>query len=116
LVFTNDLSLVSHVPAGKKAVILLSTQRDYNTSMGEEKDHKPEFIMHSNATASGFDVQDKLVREDSCMKSTRHWCLKLFFSLTDVACVNAAKEESLKMSASFFSGRRNGKTTHKKKG
>ena len=37
------------------------------------------------------------------------------FSLTDVACINAAKE-SLKMSVSAFSGRRNGKTTHKKKG
>jgi len=78
LVFTNDLPLVSHVPAGKKVVILLSTQRDYNTSMGEEKDHKPEFIMHSNATESGYEIQNKLVREDTCMKSTRHWCLKLF--------------------------------------
>jgi hypothetical protein len=38
------------------------------------------------------------------------------FSLTDVACVNAAKEEALKMSVSAFSGRRNGKTTYKKKG
>ena len=38
------------------------------------------------------------------------------FSLTDVACVNAAKEESLKTSVSDFSGRRNGKTTYKKKG
>ena len=78
MVFINDLPLVSHVPARKKAVILLSTQCDYNTHMGEEKDHKPEFIMHSNATESGFDVQDKRVREDTCMKSTRHWYLKLF--------------------------------------
>jgi hypothetical protein len=62
----------------KKAVILLSSQRDYNTCMGEEKDHKPEFIMHSNATKSGFIILDKLVREDTCMKSTRRWCLKLF--------------------------------------
>jgi hypothetical protein len=36
--------------------------------------------------------------------------------LIDFACVNAAKEESLKMSVSSFSGRRNGKTTDKKKG
>jgi hypothetical protein len=78
LVFTNDLTLVSYVPARKKAVILLSTQHDYNTRMGEEKEHKPEFIMHSNATKSGFDIQDKLVREDTCMKSIRRWCLKLF--------------------------------------
>jgi hypothetical protein len=78
LVFTNDLTLESYVPARKNAVIILSSQRDYNTCMGEEKDHKLEFIMHSNATKSGFDVLDKLVGEDTLMKSTRHWCLKLF--------------------------------------
>jgi len=78
LVFTNDLTLVSYAPARKKAVNLLLSQCDYNTCMGEEKDHKPEFIMHSNATKSGFDVLDNLVREDTCMKSTRRWCLKIF--------------------------------------
>jgi hypothetical protein len=31
--------------------------------MGEEKDHKPEIIMHYNATKSGVDILDKLVRE-----------------------------------------------------
>jgi hypothetical protein len=34
------------------------------------------------------------------------------FSLTDVACVNAAKEESLKISVSALSGRIHGKTTY----
>jgi hypothetical protein len=29
--------------------------------MGEEKDHKPEIIMHNNATKSKVDVLDKLV-------------------------------------------------------
>jgi hypothetical protein len=61
--FTNDITLVSYVPARKKAVILLSSQHDYNTCMGEEKDHKPEFIMHSKATKSGSEVLDKLVRK-----------------------------------------------------
>jgi hypothetical protein len=63
LVFTDDITLVSYVPARKKAVILLSSQRDYNTCMAEEKDHKPEFIMHSKASKSGLEVLDKLVRE-----------------------------------------------------
>jgi len=58
--------------------------------MGEEKDHKPEIITHYNATKSGVDVLDKLVREYICMRSTRRWPLKLFLSLTDVACVNAS--------------------------
>ena len=35
--FTNDLTLVSYVPARKKAVILLSSQCDYEMCMGEEK-------------------------------------------------------------------------------
>ena len=40
--FTNDLTLVSYVPARNKTVILLSSQHHHDTSMGEEKDHKPE--------------------------------------------------------------------------
>jgi hypothetical protein len=31
--------------------------------MGEEKDHKPEIIMHNNTTKSGADVLDKLVNQ-----------------------------------------------------
>jgi len=57
--------------------------------MGEEKDHKPEIIMHCNAPNSGVDILDKLVREYICTRSTRHWPLKLFHNLIDVACVNA---------------------------
>jgi hypothetical protein len=45
--------------------------------------------MHYNATKSGDDVLDKLVREYTCKKSTRRWPLKLFLKLIDVACVNA---------------------------
>jgi hypothetical protein len=58
------------------------------TGMGEEKDRKPKIIMH-NVTKSMFHVPDQLVRECTCMRSTRCWCLKLFCSLIDVTCVNA---------------------------
>ena len=64
-------------------------QQHDDTCMGEEKDHKPEIIMHHNATKSGVDVLDKLVREYICMRSTRHWPLKLFLNLIDVAAVTA---------------------------
>jgi len=40
--FTNDLTLVSYVPARNKTVILLSSQHRDDTCMEEEKDHKPE--------------------------------------------------------------------------
>jgi len=57
--------------------------------MGEGKDHKPEIIMHYNATKSEVNILDKLVSEYTCTRSTRHWPLKLFLNLIDVAWVNA---------------------------
>ena len=57
--------------------------------MREEKDHKPEIMMQYNATKSGVDILDKLVREYTCTRPTRRWLLKLFLNLIDVACVNA---------------------------
>ena len=61
--FTNDLTLVSHVPARNKLVILLLSQHHEDTCIGEEKDCNPETMMHSDAIKNGFDVLDKLVRE-----------------------------------------------------
>jgi len=48
--------------------------------MGEEKDCNPEIMMHTDAMKNGVDVLDKLVKECSCMRSTRHWHFKLFLS------------------------------------
>jgi hypothetical protein len=89
--FTTDLTLVSHVPARNKAVILLSSQRhDNNVCVhGWGISHKPEITMHNYATRSGCNVLDELVRECTCIGSTMIWTLKLFFSLIAVACVNA---------------------------
>jgi hypothetical protein len=69
---TNDLTLVSHVPARNKAVILLSSRHYDDTCMGEEKDHKPKIIMHNNATKSRSDILEQLVMEGTCTRSTRH--------------------------------------------
>jgi hypothetical protein len=44
--FTSDVTLVSYIPARKKTAILLSQQHD-NTYMDEEKDFKPEILMHT---------------------------------------------------------------------
>jgi hypothetical protein len=74
--FTNDLTLVSYVPARNKPVILLLSQHHEDTCMGEEKDCNSEIMMHTDATKNGFDVLDKLVRECTCMRSTRNWCSK----------------------------------------
>jgi hypothetical protein len=87
--FTSNLTLVWHVPARNKAVILLSLQHHDDMCMGEEKDHKCEIIMHNNATKSGFDILDKLMREYTSTTSTRHRHFKLFLSLIAVTFVNA---------------------------
>jgi hypothetical protein len=56
--------------------------------MDEEKDRNHKIIMH-NVIRSAFDVLDQLVRECTCMRSTRCLCLELFCSLINVAGVNA---------------------------
>ena len=87
--FTSDLTLVSYVPSRKKTVILLSSQHHDDTCMGEENYNKPEIVMHYNATKSDADILDKLMKEYTCTRPTRHWPLKIFLSLIDIACVNA---------------------------
>jgi hypothetical protein len=54
-----------------------------------KQNYNPEIIMHSNATKSGFDILDKLIREYTSTKSTRHRLLKLFLSLITFTFVNA---------------------------
>jgi len=44
--------------------------------------------MQYNATKSGFDILDKLMREYTSETSTRHRHLKLFLSLIAVTFVN----------------------------
>jgi hypothetical protein len=83
---TNDLTLVSYVPARNKAVILSSQCHD-DTCMGEEKDHIPKVTMHYNATKSGTDILDKLVTEYTCTRSTSSRNLELFLSLIAATCV-----------------------------
>jgi hypothetical protein len=83
---TNDLTLVSYIPARNKAVILSSQCHD-DRCIGEKKDHKPKVIMHYNATKSGIDILDKLVREYTCTRSTSSRNLELFLSLTAATCV-----------------------------
>ena len=70
-----------------KTVTLNASQQYDNTRMGEENDHKPEIIMHYNATKCGVDVLDKDVREYTGTRSMRCWPLKLF-NLIDVVSAN----------------------------
>jgi hypothetical protein len=58
---------VSHVPAGNKNAIILSSQHHEDISMGEEKDQKLQIILHYKATKSGFDLLDKFVRSQQAV-------------------------------------------------
>jgi len=66
--FSRDgATLVSYVPKRRKAVVLLSTQHRDDTVANDEK-AKPEIITYYNATKSGADVLDKLVRTYTCKR------------------------------------------------
>ena len=117
---TNELTLVSYLPARNKTVTLLSSQHHDDTCKGEKKDNTPEIIMQYNATKSEVDVLDKLVKEYVFTRSTRCWPLKLFLNLIAVACLNAfvpwmlkypnwPQNKKPKMPVFAFYGRRNGK-------
>jgi hypothetical protein len=99
--------------------------------MGEEKDHKPEIIMHHNATKSGFDFLDKLVREHTCtthlykinevppfviIPQSECRCLCKFICTVDAEIFQLATKEQSKMSVSAFLGEQMVKTTYKMKG
>lgn len=88
--FSNDLTLVSYVPAKKKAVILLSSQFHSNDiSCDEKAQRKPEIILHYNKTKGAVDTGDKMTREYTCVRSTRRWPFRIFMEIIDMAALNA---------------------------
>src|ERR1700761_5402313 len=87
--FPEDITMVSYVPKAKKCVILLSTQHHSKQVHGENEDYKPEIICHYNATKSGVDCMDKMLKEYRCLRTNRRWPLALFLVLVDIAAQNA---------------------------
>ena len=85
--FNNQLTLVSYVPKRNKAVILLSSMHHDNKVSGDDK--KTDIILHNNATKSGIDNLDHLVRIYTCNRATRRWPFTLFMNVLDVAGVAA---------------------------
>ena len=58
--FTNDLTLVPHVPATNKILILLLSGHDDDTCMGEGKDQKLEIITHIMPLKVGLTIWTSL--------------------------------------------------------
>ena len=84
---TNELTLVHMYQQETRLSLSFHHSHHDDTCKGEKKDNTPEIIMQYNATKSGVDVLDKLVKEYVFTRSTRCWPMKLFLNLIDVACV-----------------------------
>ena len=85
--FRNQVTIVSHVPKANKAVLALSTM--HHDSQTEGDDHKPQIILHYNATKSGVDNLDHLVTMYSCRRKVNRWPVVLFGNCIDVGAVAA---------------------------
>jgi len=81
------VSLVSYVPKGTKAVVLLSMQH-WDAKVDSDEKAKPEIIQYYNTTKSGVDVLDKLIQTYSCKRPSRRWTVCFFWNLLDIAAYN----------------------------
>jgi hypothetical protein len=83
--FDGNKTLVSYVPKKGKSVILLSTMHHDKAVDGPK--HKPEIILHYNATKSGVDNMDHLACIYSCKRKINRWPMILFFYMLDTAAI-----------------------------
>jgi hypothetical protein len=71
-----------------KAVILLSSMH-HDAVIDINLASKPEIILHYNATKSGVDNLDHLVRSYTCKRKIKRWPMTIFFNIVDCAAVAA---------------------------
>lgn len=85
--FYNNTTLVSYIPKKGKNVLLISTMH-YGDDI-DPQTNKPEMIMAYNETKGGVDVVDKLCAQYNCARATRRWPMVPFYSMLNVAGINA---------------------------
>jgi hypothetical protein len=78
--------LLSYWDKGRKPVLLLSTT---HTTPSNSDNGLPEMVAFYNATKSGVDNMDHMVRYYSCKRKCCRWPYGFFCNLVDVALVNA---------------------------
>ncbi|XP_060868067.1 uncharacterized protein LOC132943205 [Metopolophium dirhodum] len=61
----------------------------YHDSKIDVKTHKPEIIMDYNCTKGGVDTVDKMCAAYSVSRITKRWPLVIFYSLMNIAGINA---------------------------
>lgn len=85
--FTNDYTIVSHVPKRGKAVVLISSM--HHTVSQDEEVGKPEMISFYNQTKGGVDALDQKCTTYSTNRRTRRWPMAIFYTILNIAGVNA---------------------------
>lgn len=85
--FTNDMTLVSFVPAKSKAVVLVSSMHYSAQTNTETK--KPEIIMYYNSTKGGVDSLDQKCALYSVIRRTKRWPTVLFYAILNISSVNS---------------------------
>lgn len=72
----------------KRNLIFLSTQHT-DDNVSTEGKMKSDINLFYNSTKGGVDSIDQMARKYSTKRSTRRWPLSLFYTLIDIACINA---------------------------
>ena len=79
--------LVTNVPKPRKNVLVVSTMHNtpdvYNVTM------KPEVIQFNNASKGDVDVIDQMINTYRRKVATRRWPMVVFYTMIDIALVNA---------------------------
>ena len=85
--FQKDVTLVSYVPKINTSVILMSTM--HHSTIIDEKTKKPLIALHYDMTKGAVDIVNQLCKAYFISRVTNQWSLALFFTLMNVASVNA---------------------------
>ncbi|CAH2109203.1 unnamed protein product [Euphydryas editha] len=85
--FAGQNTLLSHVPKGNKAVILLSSM--HHAEAVDEPTGKPEIIEFYNKTKGGVDEIDKKCSIYTTSRRTRRWPMVVFYRILDISTINS---------------------------
>lgn len=84
----NGTMLVSFWDKGTKPVLLFDSFHPYINL--PEINQKSSTVMEYNATKSGVDIADKLIRGYSCKRKCRRWPFSIFSNMIDIATNNGS--------------------------
>lgn len=88
--FQKDATLVSYIPKKGRCVVLLSTMHTDDAIDSESGDKKkPEIITFYNLTKGAVDVVDEMEASYTTARKTNRWPMVIFFSMLNVAAINA---------------------------